>query len=91
MSQLSAFNPTKQGIIHPEQRQNEVFLGNFDPGFAEKSIKWQTKRIGNTAYQEDGSPYPKTMRCEYRPVPVFALRSEVLEKHYAMTYGGNAA
>jgi hypothetical protein len=89
MSQLSVFNPTKQGIIHPEQRQNEVFLGNFDPAFAEKLLVWKTKRLGVTAYQEDGVPYPKTIPRKYRPIPVFVDRSEALERHYAMIHGKN--
>jgi hypothetical protein len=81
------FDPTKQGIVHPEQKEHEVYLGNFDPAFAERHITWKTKRIGITAHQEDGSPYPKTIRREYRPVPVFADRSEVLERHYELIYG----
>lgn len=87
MSKIPVFDPTRQGIIHPEQQEHEVYLGDFDPGFAERSVTWETKRIGITAYQEDGSPYPETILREYRPVPVFADRGEVLEHHYAMIHG----
>ncbi len=81
------FDSTKQGIVHPEQRSNEVFIGNFDPHAIDKCVSWKTKRIGIAAYREDGSLYPETLRQEYRPVPVFAERNEVLEAHYALIYG----
>lgn len=81
------FDPTKQGIVHPEQKMNEVFIGNFDPLAIEKCIAWKTKRVGTTAYREDGSLYPATLHAAYRPVPVFAERNEILQTRYTMIYG----
>lgn len=39
---------------HPEQRDDEVFLGNCtEDGF--NTIGWKTKRLGETAYDVDGN------------------------------------
>lgn len=81
------FNPTKQGMVHPEQEVGEIFIGNFNPRAADKCVSWKTKRVGITAYQGDGSPYPETSRQEYRLVPVFASRNEILIARYVMLYG----
>ena len=80
-------NPRTQGMVHPEQKPEEYFLGNFEPGFAEKKILWKTKRIGNIAFQENGEPYPTQIQDNYRPVPVFVLHSEFLVHHYKTIYG----
>ena len=39
---------------HPEQRDDEVYLGNFD-NFGYAIIGWRTKRMGNVAYRDDGN------------------------------------
>ena len=80
-------NPRTQGRVHPEQKSVEFFLGYFDPKFAERSLKWKTKRIGGISLKEDGTPYPSTILDVYRPVPVFVLRAEILEYHYKVLYG----
>lgn len=76
-SKVFTADPTKPWIVHPEQKADEVFLGNFDPGFAKKSIAWKTKRIGIVAYQADGSCFPSSVYPQYLPIPVFANRLEV--------------
>lgn len=80
-------NPCTQGMVHPEQQNMEFFLGYFDPAFAEKKIPWKTKRIGNIALKEDGTPYSMKIREAYRPVPVFVFRSEMLQYHYKLLFG----
>ncbi len=80
------FNPKTQGKVHPEQGDREMFLGNFDPTFAKERIIWKTKRIGITAYENNGLPYPETIHPDYRPVPVFAERNEILKAHLSSLY-----
>lgn len=80
-------NPRTQGIVHPEQKVTEFFIGNFDPNFAEKKIPWKTKRIGITSFQDNGVPYPSTMRKEFKPVPVFVSCTEFLLYHSKILRG----
>jgi len=63
---------------HPEQRDDELYLGNTDPDQFHKSA-WVTKRMGNVARYGDGravesAGYGGEMR------PWFILRSEVEQK-----------
>lgn len=83
------FNPRTQDLVHPEQQNDrEFFLGNFDPSFIEQLARcWATLRIGQTAYNDAGAPYPETLLPEYRPLPVFVDRNEALVKHYALRTG----
>ncbi len=58
---------------HPELREGEVFLGNFDRGQFERVVNWQTKRLGTMAF--NASLVPASGNPE--PVfPVFIQRSE---------------
>lgn len=45
-------------IHHPEAREDEIFLLNYQPnpkrGISYEDISFQTKRMGNIAYSEDG-------------------------------------
>lgn len=75
--QVFVANPAKPWVVHPEQKDDEVFLGNFDPRFAKYAIVWKTKRIGRIAYQANGARFPASVYPDYLPVPVFADRMEV--------------
>lgn len=82
-------NPRTQGRVHPEQRATEFFLGNFERKFAEEKLQWRTKRIGTSAFREDGTPYPSTLRDKYRPVPVFVDRTEKVLHTLELIYGAD--
>ena len=43
---------------HPEQKENEVYMGNTE-GFPSFS-SWTTKRVGKIAYYKDGTETRKT-------------------------------
>jgi hypothetical protein len=87
------FSPKKQGLVHPEQKNDrEFFLGNFDAkGIAQLGKKWTTLRIGETAFDPTGVPYPKTIQERYRPRPVFVNRNEALERYHNTHYTGIAS
>lgn len=59
---------------HPEQRDDEIFLGNYTPE-DRKAIGWKLLRCGEFAYRTDGSPYP--YQEEHAVKPLFVRRSEV--------------
>ena len=82
---MYTLDPTRQPHdAHPEQRQNEIYIGDYDMWFANSDrIKWQSKRIGNNPLDQ----FPSRTNEAYRPVPVFALRSEVLQNHYRERFG----
>lgn len=86
-----SFHPATQGNrAHPEQQEHEHFLGNFDPGFIAKLRgSWSDLRVGVTAYDDNGDPYPKTMLEHLRPVPVFVDHNEALKRNYENLYGGD--
>jgi hypothetical protein len=60
---------------HPEQKENEVFLGNFTKG-GYYSIGWKTKRVGEIAYYADIS---KVIPHNYNPkyYPIFVQSAEL--------------
>jgi len=61
-------------LQHPEQKMDEVFLGNFTPhDFA--AVSWKTKRTGGFAYCQDGRLYPEQKRHGVKPA--FASRAEI--------------
>ena len=82
---MYTFDPTRQPHnTHPEQRVDEVCVGDYDMWYANSDrIKWQSKRIGNNPLDQHPSRTSET----YRSVPVFALRSEVLQNHYRLRFG----
>lgn len=80
-------NPRTQGIVHPEQGPFEFFLGNFDLKFAKEKLPWKTKRAGSISLMKNGEPYPQAILPKYHPVPVFVLRTEILQYHYKILYG----
>lgn len=41
---------------HPEILEGESFLNNYSKNDFEKKIRWQSKRVGNTAYDPHGKP-----------------------------------
>lgn len=43
-------------LHHPEQRPDEIYLGNTDADNFRKS-GWKTKRLGKTPHYPDGRPY----------------------------------
>ncbi len=55
---------------HPEQRDDETFLGNYYRGDTSK-CGWRTKRVGVYAYCKDGTRSTSDSR------PVFVQRSEL--------------
>jgi hypothetical protein len=61
---------------HPEQQENEKFLGNFTKA-TYHLIAWHTKRIGTIAYFADISRGPITGNFEPKLYPVFVQLSEV--------------
>ena len=82
---MCTFDPTRQPHdAHPEQKQDEIYIGDYDAWFAKTDrIKWRSKRIGNNPL----NPSPARVHDAYRTVPVFALRSEVLQNHYRERFG----
>lgn len=64
----------KMALQHPEQKPNEVYLGNFTPEQAE-AIGWRSKRAGTTPLRADGTPYP--FAADHNIRPWFASRNEV--------------
>lgn len=60
--------------VHPEAAHGEVYLGNFiDDDY--KSVGWESKRFGKTAYLTDNSVVPAI--CELRPV--FVAYEELMD------------
>jgi hypothetical protein len=45
-------------LNHPERRKGEIFLGNDTGETGEGYFKsrWRTKRLGKTAYKNNGNP-----------------------------------
>jgi len=62
---------------HPEQKDGEVFLGNWTKEDWSK-CGWRTKRVGILAYTITGEPYP--FQEQHRVFPGFALKSEDPER-----------
>ena len=64
---------------HPEQGDDEVFVGNLDDeGFRETCFK--TKRRGKQAYYTDGRPIPESVISWEVLYPTFVKLSE-FEEH----------
>ena len=85
------YNPKTQGKVHPEQKDDEVFRGNFDTEVAGGVLaRLPSSRAGNTAFDKDGCEYPKALTGKYRPVPVFQKRSAALGEHYGALYDGKS-
>jgi len=59
---------------HPEQRPDEIYLGNARPGDLSDS-SWKTSRLGKVGLQADGSPLGKHNAERLRPW--FIKRAEV--------------
>jgi hypothetical protein len=62
---------------HPELREGEVLLGNFDSSGYQDISRWKTKRKGVTPYDIDGKQVYVDPDSEL--FPVFVKRQE-LEK-----------
>ena len=59
-------------FVHPEMQEGEVFLTNFFLGISHlEDIGWQTKRLGDVAYHNDGTAVPNAR-------PVFVRRDELV-------------
>lgn len=56
---------------HPEQEDDEIFLGDVTPINYDRT-GWKTKRAGGQSYNSDGSINP-----DERVKPLFVKRSEV--------------
>ena len=67
---------------HPEQRPNEVFIGDVSSAVREdfESIDYQTKRQGRNSYLEDGSINPGYF-------PVFVWQMEFDQVHNEVKVG----
>jgi hypothetical protein len=66
----------KTKLRHPEEADDEYFIGNVGSLAAFGSIGWATKRIGKTAYMEDNVTPSQNKKAS----PVFIKREEVLKK-----------
>ena len=79
------FDPVNQSLtVHPEQRIREVYIGDYDRWYAESAhIKWKSKRIGDKPLNTSS----QNARPEYRMVPVFADRTEVITHHFRLLHG----
>ncbi len=64
---------------HPEQKPNEVYIGNFTVVDFEKNL-WATKRKGDIAYNTKEKIIKKTGNSEKDLFPVFMEISEFQER-----------
>jgi len=66
---------------HPEQGRNEVFVSNANPNDF-RFFCWGVKRMGNIAYDKDGTILPHLR-------PIFVTKNEIEQlrhKHRAIAY-----
>jgi hypothetical protein len=78
--ELELFNKgeNKMPKTHPECREDEVFIGNFNEmGYLD--ISWQTKRQGIAAYGFDGKPMGPGWAGTL--FPVFVEKDEIRKKN----------
>ncbi len=61
--------------IHPEQDEGEVFLGNCTEDNYEENTGWETKRMGQVAYDVNGEPIRSI-----NLFPVFVQQDEIRKK-----------
>ncbi len=64
---------------HPEQKEDEIFLGNACHADAQKSY-WKSSRFGNVAYQLDGKVIPYSESKDYFGVSFDRLRPWFIKK-----------
>lgn len=60
---------------HPEQKEDEIFLGNETYDFFKNGIGWKTKQFGLIAYDKNGN-----IISEKGIFPIFIKRAEVEER-----------
>lgn len=63
---------------HPERRDDEIYLGNFDyEGYLK--IGWESKRMGTKSYLTNGKPLP----CQemHGMFPVFVKNKKILKNN----------
>ncbi len=64
------------GEYHPDIKPGEFWFNNIDTDTDTDMVEnlvWKTKRIGNTAYNDEGELLPPPLK------PVFVMKSEVIQ------------
>lgn len=66
---------------HPEQAEDEVFVGNYTTDVTREELAYETRRFGAQTYDENGEPFVAT--GVYPTRPVFVKRAEIEAHPYA--------
>ena len=80
--QLQAIRKPPKEIKHPEQKDDEIFIGNDIDSSFKASTGWKTKRRGKQAYQQlpfltDGTLIPVNNKAMF---PTFIKKEEFNQK-----------
>ena len=63
---------------HPEQKDDEIFFGNFDPVTYSQKIKWVSKRSGTQCFHSDMQT--PLLSGGFDLKPVFIKRVEAIQR-----------
>ncbi len=68
-------NQAQDNQRHPEQADDEVFVGNYTADVPDEELTYKTRRFGAQTFDANGNPFVDKGMCPLRPV--FVKRKEI--------------